>query len=139
MKNSKKSTRGNVRGLIKSWAVPIGCGLLFLFLLQFVFFMGYVPSDSMEPTIKESSVILGIRVFSNLARGDIIIFTRGNSLLVKRITGVPGDTVYANGETLVVPDSCYFVLGDNPDHSIDSRFWNEPFISMGNIIAKVCI
>ena len=132
-----KAFRRSLRRIMKAWAAPIGCGLLFLFLLRFIFFVGYVPSASMEPAIKEGSFIWGVRTFGKLARGDIIIFKHGSALLVKRIAGVPGDTVIADGQSMIVPPDCYFVLGDNAEQSLDSRSWADPFIAADSIVAKL--
>jgi len=128
-----------LHGLVKIWAAPIGCGLLFLFLLQFVFFVGYVPSKSMEPAIKKGSFIVGVRNIDRLSRGDIIIFTHKGSLLVKRVDALPGDKVAIGKDILTVPEGCCYVLGDNREDSIDSRYWEDPFVPLDGIIAKFII
>jgi len=123
--------------ILKSWAVPFGCGLLYLVLLNFVFFVGYVPSESMEPTIRQNSFIFGIRNIGDLKLGDVVIFDYDSRLIVKRIAALPGDDIMVNGENLIIPDGCYYMLGDNPQKSVDSRYWEDPFIPKAQIIAKV--
>ena len=136
--NKATRPRSPPRRLMKSRAVPVGCGLLFLFLLKFVFFFGYVPTASMEPAIREGSFVFGVRACGELKRGDVVVFEHEGLLLVKRIAGVPGDAVYgAGGRALTVPEGCYYVLGDNPEDSADSRQWSDPFVPAGRIIAKL--
>ncbi|WP_418461796.1 S26 family signal peptidase [Frisingicoccus sp.] len=42
-----------------------------------------------------------------------------------------------NGEFLLVPEGCYYVLGDNAGNSLDSRYWEEPFVKEEEIVAKL--
>ena len=94
--------------------------LLTFILLECVFLIGYVPSESMEPTLERGSYIIGCRIYSSLETGDIIIFRHDGKLLVKRIAAVGDDTVEQNGTSMTVPEGCYYVLGDNVEHSYDS-------------------
>ena len=82
-----------IRKGIKQWALPLLATLTAVILLRVVFFIGYVPSASMEPTIPAGSVIWGSRLYGELQRGDIIVFEHDGILMVKRIYGIPGDII----------------------------------------------
>ncbi len=122
-----------------------------------------VPSGSMEPEIKSGQAVIGWRLsylFKEPDRGDIIIFRHEKikGKLLKRIVGIPGDTVEVRAEgvwingrhyadcgiqssreigTYYVPEESYFLMGDNYDYSLDSRRWDDPFVTRDKIIAKV--
>ena len=142
-------------------------------LLGVIFSLAWVPSGSMEPTLPTKSYFLGWRLpyfFGNPTpeRGDIIMFRSEelDELLVKRVIGLPGDTVsledgavYVNGaaleeaylaeqgvtwptaETAVfeVPEGCVFVMGDNRTGSFDSRAWDNPYIPVETIRSKALV
>ena len=106
-------------------------------LFRFVLIIGYVPSASMEPTLKEKSYILGLRIHGDLEVGDIIIFEHNDNTMVKRIAAIGGQTIEVDGKTYNVPEGTVFVLGDNAENSFDSRYWENPFVDKNKIIAKV--
>ena len=134
---------------IKRYAIPLLCGISFFILMRYVFFFGYVPTDSMAPTILAKSYVFGTRIYDNPQKGDIIVFDYEGAALVKRIVALPGETVYIDDKpqekfrdfdvvrVMTVPENNYYVLGDNAEHSIDSRVWTDPFISGDRIIAKL--
>ena len=140
MKNGilKKLSHDCCGGTHKTWHIlPVICGLLCIILLKCVFFIGYVPSASMEPAISEGSFIFAVRIYGGLNRGDIVVFNHDNRLNVKRIAAVPGDVVVVREKSLTVPAGSYFMLGDNAEDSLDSRYWTEPFLPAQEIVAKV--
>lgn len=117
--------------------IPVFCAILVLVLFRFVFYLGYVPTASMEPTIRQGSLILGLRQFGELHTGDIVIFRHGGRTLVKRIAASPGETYILNGRPITVPAGQYLLLGDNANDSYDARYWDDPFTGIECIIAKV--
>ena len=114
-----------------------------------------VHQTSMYPTLQDRDYLFIVRT-NSYERGDIVVFSDeglGQENLVKRVIGLPGDTVaiangrvYLNGEelqepyldssvvtagdlTLTVSEGCVFLLGDNRPVSIDSRAFGEVPVS----------
>ncbi len=148
-------------------SVPYSIGLAF-FLRANVTEAFLIPSSSMSPTL-----VPGDRILTNklnisthtFHRGEVIVFRNPENRhqnFVKRIVGLPGDSVeIKDGELLIndepqqqgsdadngargkpltlsaqtVPAGSYFVLGDNRNLSHDSR--NFGFLSHGEITGVV--
>lgn len=136
---------------VKPWCVPVGLTLFFYVVLRCAIFVGYVPTESMEPTLPRGSVIIGTRIFNKLQVGDVIVFEKDGILMVKRIAAVSGEVIdltkvsYMNETILpanadaviVVPPSSFFVLGDNTQNSWDSRYWENPFVNLDQVKAVI--
>ena len=139
-------------------AAVVLCVTLFFPVLQ-------VTGDSMEPVLREGNLIL-TRKTDHLKTGDICGFYYNNELLLKRVIGVPGDmvdidaegNVSVNGQILnepyvlqkalgksdvsfplLVPEDCYFVMGDNREVSIDSRSSIIGCVNLEQIEGKVIL
>lgn len=106
-------------------------------------------------------------LFNDPERFDIVVFKYPDDesqLFVKRVIGLPGETVeiregkvYINGSDTplddsftpetpmgnygpyVVPEGSYFMLGDNRNHSGDSRFWKQPYVEKDKIVGKAIL
>lgn len=141
----------NYKYRVKPWMLPVGLTLIFVLILRFVLLVGYVPTPSMEPTLRQNSIIVGTRLYGELKTGDIIVFQKDGVLVVKRIAGSPGERIdltkisYMESvpipiyeqEVITVPENAYFLLGDNSQNSWDSRYWDDPFVPAEAIVAKV--
>ena len=117
--------------------IPVFVAAMVIVLIKTVFFIGYVPTSSMEPTLKKGSLVFSVRIFDDLATGDIIVFTKDGTVMVKRIAAVAGETITVDGVTYTVPEDSFFVLGDNRECSIDSRHWEDPFVGETNVTALI--
>ena len=131
-----------------------------------VLMLNFIPSGSMEGTIRTGDFVLGTMYDigeGDIERYDILVFAlpdEPDTVYIKRVIGLPGETVvvcdgsvYADGVrlddsfvknpmntkgdgTYVVPDGCYFVMGDNRNQSDDSRFWTEKYVPVENVEGK---
>ncbi|GAW92830.1 signal peptidase I [Calderihabitans maritimus] len=132
----------------------VAIALMLSFIIRlFLFQPFYIPSSSMEPTLRPGDRILVnkfIYHFQKPRRGDVIVFRfpldpqrdfikriiafGGETLEVKNnqvfIDGrkleepyLPPDIRFGNYGPVTIPEGYYFVMGDNRSHSQDSRFW----------------
>ena len=173
--------RHNSRRNAIEWVVVVAGALLVAIVIKtFLFQAFYIPSQSMEPTLKVGDRVLVNKLsyrMHDVHRSDIVVFERpstnvqtvegcdgtpvtitppANSQeihdLIKRVIAVGGDTIESRaGQVLVngvvlnepyiapnkptpifdtfsaqcirVPKGDVFVLGDNRDNSLDSRYW----------------
>ena len=126
-----------------------------------------VQGQSMTPMLRDGDIVLLNKVIYDLKkpqRGDIIGFHSDGleHKVIKRVVGLPGDKIdfhddmiYINNEAVYqieegavttkgdikypydVPEKSYFVMGDNYNHSIDSRFNFIGSVQEEQIIGRV--
>lgn len=175
---------GYIGKIIRGYIKMILAVFVVVFLINNVVFINArIPSESMEKTIMTGDRILGFRLaygcnlekigfdislkWKNPKRYDIIIFKYPDDesqLFIKRLIGLPGETVeiidgkvYVNDSEIAledsfipekmwgsfgpytVPEGCYFMLGDNRNHSNDSRYWENTFVHFDQIIGKAVL
>jgi signal peptidase I len=174
------------KGIIRDWAESIVIAFLLAMTIRaFVVQAFKIPTGSMKPTLWEGDLILvnkfiyGAKVpftkyrlpeVGKLQRGDVVVFIYPEDPkkdYIKRLVGLPGDTVeirngtiYVNDKPLLertfnqryyynrgdyakeaqkitVPQDSLYVLGDNSISSKDSRYWG--FVPRNNILGKAMV
>lgn len=169
-----EGTRSNRNKRIAiEWVVLIVAALAIALVIRTLLFQAfYIPSPSMVPTLKVGDRVLVNKIsykLHDIHRGDIIVFKAppeaqsGNIKdLVKRVVGLPGDTVEARDDGRVyvndrlldepylpdgtrtldmpptkVPAGQLFMMGDNRTASRDSRYFGT--IAKSSVIGRVFV
>ena len=152
----KKVLKSTMSSLIVVAAIAVLIATLALPVLQ-------IQGSSMEPTLNDEEIVVLFKT-SHLKRGQLCCFSYQNKLLIKRVIGIPGDSitidregyVYVNGVQLDEPyildralgecditfpvnvkDNHYFILGDHRSTSIDSRSSVVGLVSGDQIVGKI--
>lgn len=129
-----------------------------LLVRSFIVTPGLVNGSSMEPTLHNNELVLINKIGLNkvIDRYDIVVVKYENSTIIKRVIGLPyetveyiNDTLYIDGEIvntkvdfeytkdfkLTAGKNEYIVLGDNRNISKDSRIIGP--VKESDIIGKV--
>ena len=152
----RRSVISTTNILIVVAAIAILVAMLFLPVLR-------IYGESMNSTLHSGELVVSVKGAS-FKTGDIIAFYYNNNILVKRVIANPGDwvdidldgNVYVNQQLIdepylsekafgepdidfpyQVPDDRVFVLGDNRDVSIDSRYKSVGCVSSEQIVGKI--
>lgn len=153
----------SLKGLILDIIQIVGTALLLTFILLIFIQPSIVSGDSMYPTLHHNDKLILWKLGAPAA-GDIVVFdshNANNDKYVKRVIGIAGDHVeiidsvvivndvmldesYVNpaeeliskGDVdIIVPEGEIYVLGDNRNHSNDSRSFGT--VDLDDVDGKV--
>ncbi|MEG0895706.1 MAG: signal peptidase I [Oscillospiraceae bacterium] len=163
----KKNNQNSVGKEVMLWVEAIVSSVIIVALIiAFVGRIVDVSGSSMMPYFSDGDKVITINAKGNLKYGDVVAIKRKNDTsLIKRIIATEGQTVninYETGEVMVdgtildepflseptcndlgmsmptiVPQGCVFVMGDNRNHSDDSRNPAIGMINTKNISGKI--
>jgi signal peptidase I len=168
----KPSGRDTARVAFEWIGLVVLALIIALLIKTFLFQAFYIPSESMVPTLKVHDRVLVNKLSYQMHpvhRGDIVVFKAPPGIdpsvkdLVKRVIGLPGETIEARGDGHVyingtelpekwlpvgvrtdpgfspikIPPDSFYVLGDNRPNSKDSRYFPSHFIRKKDIVGRV--
>lgn len=177
---------GKKKSAARDWIESVAVAFVFAMIIRtFVIQAFKIPTGSMRTTLIEGDLILvnkfiygakiplterNLPAVRQPKRGDVVVFiypVNPKKDFIKRLVGLPGDTVeirdgtiYINDKPLLdnvfslryyynrgdfagegmkikVPEGNYFVLGDNSASSQDSRYWG--FVPRSNILGEALV
>ena len=120
-----------------------------------------VNGASMDPTLNDKDIMLFDEIsyrFSDIERFDIVVVKEEDEYLIKRVIGLPGETVEYKNDKLYIDGKYvkedfkhketfdfsttlgkdeYFIMGDNRTNSTDSRVFGP--ISRDKIMGKTSL
>ena len=155
-----------VKGILKTLIAYTS--IVFLVIIIRIFFIDPVRVDgkSMNTTLSNGEIMLLNKiVYKNhdIERFDIVVIDEGDKYIIKRVIGLPGETIeykdnvlYINGKKMEdpyastktddfsiqdvghnkIPGDTYFVMGDNRSDSLDSRYPQVGVIKKSKILGR---